>query len=81
MKIILDIAEKSQLASFMELVKGLGYVRVVKEITDEQENQFISDLAESFHAIQLHEQGKIQLKSAKDLLNELWDFNNTSIWT
>lgn len=36
-----------------------------------KKSEFISDLAESFNDVKLHEAGKKKFKSAKDLLNEL----------
>jgi hypothetical protein len=71
MKVILDITENSRIPFFMELVKSLGYISVVKEVKDERKSQFIEDLAEAFNDVKLYEQGKKKLKSAKDLLNEL----------
>lgn len=71
MKVILDIKESSRVPFFMELIKGLSYVSVIKEVKNEEKSQFISDLAESFNDVKLYEQGKKKLKSAKDLLNEL----------
>jgi hypothetical protein len=71
MKVILDITENSRIPFFMELVKSLDYIRVVKEVKNEAKSQFISDLADAFNDVKLYEQGKKKLKSAKDLLNEL----------
>jgi hypothetical protein len=71
MKVILDITESSRIPFFMELVKSLDYISVVKEVKDEAKSQFISDLADAFNDVKLYEQGKKKLKSAKDLLNEL----------
>lgn len=71
MKVILDITENSRIPFFMELVKSLGYINVVKEIKNEGKSQFIADLAEAFNDVKLYEQGKKKLKSAKELLNEL----------
>lgn len=70
MKVILDV-RNNRMMYFMELVKSLDYISVVKEIKDENKSQFIADLAESFNDVKLHQQGKKKLKSAKDLLNEL----------
>jgi hypothetical protein len=71
MKVILDIQENSRVPFFMEMIKSLGYVSVIKEVKDKRKSQFISELAEAFNDVKLHEQGKKKLKSAKDLLNEL----------
>lgn len=70
-KVILDIKEDNRIPFFMEMVKSLDYITVVKEIKDERKSKFITDLAEAFSDVRLYEQGKKKLKSAKDLLNEL----------
>jgi hypothetical protein len=71
MKVILDIQENNRIPFFMELIKSLGFVRVVKEIKDENRSRIINDLADAFNDVKLFEQGKKKLKPAKDLLNEL----------
>ncbi|MBK6977107.1 MAG: hypothetical protein IPH28_08400 [Cytophagaceae bacterium] len=55
----------------MELVKSLDYINVIKEVRDKQKSELISDLSEAFNDVKLYEEGKKNLKSAKDLLNEL----------
>lgn len=70
MKVILDIKENSRVPFFMELVKSLDYVSVLKEVKDDRKGQFIADLADAFNEVKLYEQGKKKLKSAKELLNE-----------
>lgn len=71
MKLILDITETNRIPFFMEMIDGLDYIKVVKEIRDEKKSQFVEDLAEAFNDVKLFEQGKKKLKSAKDLINEL----------
>jgi hypothetical protein len=71
MKIILDIKENNRVPFFMELVKSLDYINVIKEIKEERKSKFVTDLAEAFNDVKLYEQGKKKLKKAKDLLNEL----------
>jgi len=71
MKVILDIRENNRIPFFMELLKSLDYISVVKEVRDERKSQFVTDLAEAFNDVRLYEEGKKKLKSAKDLLNEL----------
>ena len=66
MKVILDIRD-NRISFFMELVKSLDYISVVKELKDENKSQFVTDLAEAFNDVKLYEQGKKKLKSAKDL--------------
>ncbi len=71
MKVILDIKENNRIPFFMEMLKSLDYISIIKEVKEERKSQFISDLADAFNDVKLHEQGKKKLKSAKDLLNEL----------
>jgi len=71
MKVILDIKENNRIPFFMEMIKSLDYISVIKEVKEERKSQFITDLAEAFNDVKLYEQGKKKLKTAKDLLNEL----------
>lgn len=71
MKVILDIKESNRIPFFMEMIKSLDYISVIKEVKEVRKSQFITDLAEAFNDVKLYEQGKKKLKSAKDLLNEL----------
>jgi len=70
MKVILEI-ENDRVPFFMELLKSLDYINIIKEIEDQEKSQTIKELAEAFNDVKLYEEGKITLKSAKDLLNEL----------
>lgn len=70
MKVLLDIDESRE-KFFIELLQSLDYVKVLKQVKNEQKSQQIQDLVEAFNDVKLHEQGKKKLKSAKDLLNEL----------
>lgn len=71
MKLLLDITDNSRVPFFMELLNGLDYISVIKEVKDKQKSQIIADLAESFHDVKLYEQGKKKLKSAKEMVNGL----------
>lgn len=71
MKVILDIKENNRVPFFMEMVKSLDYISVIKEIKEKRKSQFVTDLAQAFNDVKLYEAGKKNLKSAKDLLNEL----------
>ncbi len=70
MKVILDIKE-SRVPFFMELLKSLDYVEILKEVKDKEKSKAIQELVEAFSDVRLHEEGKKQLKLAKDLLDEL----------
>ena len=67
MIVILEI-ENSKASLFMESVKSIDYITVLKEVKDKRKSEFISDLAESFNDVKLHEAGKKKLKSAKNLI-------------
>lgn len=70
MKVIIDIQD-NRVPFFMELLKSLDYISVLKEVKDKEKSKAIQDLAEAFNDVKLYEQGKKKLKSAKDLLDEL----------
>ncbi len=55
--------------AFLEFVKTLDFVSHVKKISKKE--QLGEDLKQAFNEVKLHQQGKLKLKSAKDLLNEL----------
>ena len=71
MKVILDIKENSRTPFLIEMLKGLNYVKVIKEVKDRNESQMISDFTEAFNDVKLHEEGEKKLKLAKDVINEL----------
>jgi hypothetical protein len=70
MKVVLDIKDEAHAIKFMAMVEKLDYIDVLMQIKDKKTSQFISDMVESFDNVRQYEQGKKQLKSAKDLLNE-----------
>lgn len=72
MKVLLEIKEENRVPFFMELLQSLDYINVLENTADARKSQIVSDLTEAFQDVKLHEAGKKKLKSAKDLLNELW---------
>ena len=70
MKVVLDI-EESRVPFFMELLKSLDYISVLKEVSDKHNQERINGLIDAFQDIKLHQAGKKKLKSAKQLLDEL----------
>ena len=64
MKVLLDIKE-NRVPFFMELLKSLDYINIVKEVKDPIKSRFIQDMAEAFNDVKLYEAGKKKLKSAK----------------
>jgi hypothetical protein len=68
MKVILDI--KDNKADFvMELLRSLSFVKA--EPLNPAKAQFYKELKASIEEVGLAKQGKIRLKTAEELLNEL----------
>jgi len=70
MNVVLDIKDDAHAIKFMDMVEKLDYIDVLMQVKDKSTSQFISDLAESFDDVKQYENGKRQLKSVKELLNE-----------
>lgn len=69
MKILIDIADND--ASFaMKVLKSLSFVKKAKPM-NASTTQLWEDLKEAAEEVRLHKQGKLKLKTAQDLLNEL----------
>ncbi len=69
MKVLLDIPDNE--ASFaMKVLKSLSFVKKAKPLSDSTV-QLWDDLKEAANEVRLHKQGKIKLKTAQQLLNEL----------
>lgn len=71
MQVTLEIPD-DKYASFMEVVRNIRFVKVRKEekLTPSQK-EFVNGLKNSLEQVELHLQGKIQLKDAYELLQEL----------
>ena len=70
MKVILDVKEEKALF-FLELVKSLDFVEVLKTIDKPYKQEHMQDILMAFEDVAKYEKGKKKLKSAKKLLNEL----------
>ncbi len=69
MKVIVDIPDKE--ATFgMKVLKSLSFVKRAKPMS-ESAAQLWEDLKEASDDVRLHKTGKVRLKSAAELLNEL----------
>jgi len=67
-KIVVDIPD-NKLKFFLELLKNLGFVKDTKTLTNEQK-EFVDDLKDSLEEVEQHQQGQIELQSARKFLNE-----------
>ena len=68
MKVILDIPD-NKAASLMDVLKSISFLKI--ETISPAKATFLKELKSSIEEIALAKQGKIQLKSADQLLNEL----------
>ena len=68
MKVILDVNE-NKADVVMELLNSLPFIKVVT--VNKKKEKFLKDLEESVDEVNLAIQGKVKLKSAEEILNEL----------
>jgi len=69
MKILIEIPD-NQFTFGMKVLQSLSFIRKAKPMTDAAVSLW-DDLKEAAEEVRLHKQGKIKLKTAQDLLNEL----------
>lgn len=67
-RVVIDIPE-NKFNFFMELVNNLGFKKV-KQLSKEQK-EFVDDLQNSLDQVKEHQEGKTELQSARDFLDEL----------
>jgi hypothetical protein len=69
MQVLVEIPDNK--ATFgLEVLRNLVFVKKAKPMTTEKISLW-EDLKEASNEVRLHQQGKIKLKTAQDLLNEL----------
>jgi hypothetical protein len=69
MQVLVEIPDNK--ATFgLEVLRNLVFVKKAKPMTSEKISLW-EDLKEASNEVRLHQQGKIKLKTAQDLLNEL----------
>lgn len=69
MKVLIDIPDNE--ATFgMKVLKSLSFVKKAKPMSLATVDLW-EDLKEAANEVRLHKQGKLKLKTAQDLLNEL----------
>ncbi len=71
-QLVLHIKKKNKLPFIKELLKAFDYVEVLeaKELSP-KEKKWLAGFEKAIEQINLHKQGKIKLKTAKQLLDEL----------
>jgi hypothetical protein len=68
MTVLLEITD-NKVQFLMELLNSFSFVKI-KPVNNEKTMLF-EDIIEAAHEVSLHKQGKIKLKTARELLNEL----------
>jgi len=68
MRVLLDLKD-NKVMPLLEVLKGLSYVKAIT-ISNEKA-QLMEEIKEAVENLGLARQGKIKLKSARDLYNEL----------
>lgn len=69
MKVLIDIPD-NEAAFGIKVLKSLSFVKKAKPMSSTTLSLW-NDLKESAEQVRLHKQGKIKLKTAQELLNEL----------
>jgi len=69
MKVIVEIPDHSALFG-LQVLKSLSFIKKARPISDAS-LQLFKDLNEAATQVRLHKEGKIQLKTAQQLLDEL----------
>lgn len=70
-QVVLNIKE-SRYRFFMELIKSLDFVQVLKEKeTGDSKEDVVANLTEAFKDLKLYKQGKLKTTPAKEFLDEL----------
>lgn len=69
MKVVLEIPDS--MADFgLKVLRSLDFIKNIKPMTVDEITLW-EDLKEASNEVKLHKQGKIKLKTAQDLLDEL----------
>ncbi len=68
MKILLDIKDHKAI-HFLEMIKGLTYIKT--KTFNPESAKLIENLKEAAEQVRMHKLGKLKLKTAQELLNEL----------
>jgi hypothetical protein len=69
MQVLIDISD-DEAAFVMKVLKSLSFVKKAEPI-DDTAIDLRTDLKEAAKQVRLHKQGKIKLKTAQEVLNEL----------
>jgi hypothetical protein len=68
---VVRLKDKRKRNFFLELIKQLEFVEIVKPKANPQQVQFTRNLITAFEEVKSHQKGKTKLKSLDQVLNEL----------
>lgn len=78
MNLILENVQPKHISLIQELAKTLHFqvkedksIKKTKKKLSTQQKEFVEDLKDALAQVELHQQGKIELQSARDFLAEL----------
>ncbi len=69
MKVLVDIRNEAKVPFILEFLKSQPYIKT-KQLSGNKA-KLVEDLKEAMNEVKLHRQGKLKLKTAEELLNEL----------
>ena len=72
MKVTIDIND-NKAAAFLNFIKSLDFISIHKKEDYEEPTklEILNSIKQGIKEVQLHQEGKIKLQSARDLLDEL----------
>lgn len=77
---IVRLKDRSKRKLFLELLKQLDFVEDVKQVKNASKTKAIAEFLGALNEVEQHQKGHIQLRNAKDFLNELWGSYHNFLW-
>lgn len=72
MRITIDIKD-SKATSFINFIKSLDFIKIQssEDLEEPTKQEILDSIEQGLKEVQMHQEGKIELKSARDFINEL----------
>jgi len=70
MKITLEIND-NKASAFLNFIKSLDFIKIQDKEATSSKNDILEGIKDGLNEAKLHSEGKIDLQSARDFLNEL----------
>ena len=67
----IKIKDRKKVKFIKDLLHEFNFVEIIENENGKHSSALKQRLREGFHAIRLHEEGRIKLKSGQDILNEI----------